>query len=44
MGDPARGRRRVRLRDGDVLEVYARPYDPRRPQVCLDECSKQLVA
>ena len=28
----------------DVLEVYARPYDPRRPQVCLDECSKQLVA
>lgn len=28
----------------DVLEVYARPYDPRRPQVCLDECGKQLVA
>jgi hypothetical protein len=28
----------------DVLEVYARPYDPLRPQVCLDECSKQLVA
>ena len=28
----------------DVLEVYARPYDPVRPQVCLDECSKQLVA
>jgi hypothetical protein len=28
----------------DVLEVYSRPYDPRRPQVCLDECSKQLVA
>jgi hypothetical protein len=28
----------------DTLEVYARPYDPRRPQVCLDECSKQLVA
>ena len=21
----------------DVLEVYHRPYDPRRPQVCLDE-------
>ena len=28
----------------DVLEVYQRPYDPRRPQVCLDELSKQLVA
>jgi hypothetical protein len=28
----------------DVLEVYHRPYDPRRPQVCLDEASKQLVA
>jgi len=28
----------------DVLEVYTRPYDPRRPLVCLDETSKQLVA
>ena len=27
----------------DVLEVYTRPYDERRPQVCLDEGSKQLV-
>jgi hypothetical protein len=27
----------------DVLEVYQRPYDPRRPQVCFDESSKQLV-
>lgn len=27
----------------DVLEVYTRPYDPRRPVVCLDEASKQLV-
>lgn len=27
----------------DVLEVYKRPYDPSRPQVCLDETSKQLV-
>jgi hypothetical protein len=27
----------------DVLEVYHRPYDPARPQVCLDEASKQLV-
>jgi DDE superfamily endonuclease len=28
----------------DVLEVYTRPYDPQRPQVCLDETRKQLVA
>ncbi len=28
----------------DTLDVYARPYDLLRPQVCLDECSKQLVA
>ena len=28
----------------DGLEVYTRPYDPRCPQVCLDETSKQLVA
>ena len=27
----------------DVLDVYKRPYDPRRPQVCLDETSKQLI-
>jgi transposase len=27
----------------DVLEVYRRPYDPRRPVVCFDEQSKQLV-
>lgn len=27
----------------DVLEVYTRPYDPRRPQVCLDETSRQLL-
>jgi transposase len=27
----------------DVLEVYSRPYDPLRPQVCLDEKSKQLL-
>ena len=26
------------------MEVYTRPYDPRRPQVCVDETSKQLVA
>ena len=28
----------------NVLAVYTRPYDPQRPQVCLDETSKQLVA
>lgn len=27
----------------DVIEVYHRPYDPRYPQVCMDETSKQLV-
>jgi hypothetical protein len=28
----------------DVLDVYTRPYDRRRPQVCLDETSRQLLA
>jgi DDE superfamily endonuclease len=28
----------------DVLAVYTRPDDPRRPQVCLDETSRQLLA
>ena len=27
----------------DVLETYKLPYDPRFPQVCMDESSKQLV-
>ena len=27
----------------DVLQVYKRPYDPKRPVVCLDETSKQLI-
>jgi hypothetical protein len=27
----------------DVLDVYHRPYDPDRPQVCMDEASKQLI-
>ena len=27
----------------DVLEVYHQPYDPERPLVCMDECSKQLI-
>ncbi len=28
----------------DVLDLYAEPYDPRRPQVCLDESPYQLVS
>jgi hypothetical protein len=27
----------------DVLEVYTRPHDPKRPLVCMDETSKQLI-
>jgi DDE superfamily endonuclease len=27
----------------DVLDVYHRPYDERRPMVCLDEASRQLI-
>lgn len=27
----------------DVLEVYKRPYDPKRPLVCMDEATKQLL-
>jgi hypothetical protein len=26
----------------DVLDVYARPYDPKRPVVCIDEGGKEL--
>ena len=28
----------------DVLDLYAEPYDPKRPMVCFDETSKQLLA
>ena len=28
----------------DVLDLYAEPYDPKRPVVCFDETSKQLVS
>ena len=27
----------------DILEVYTRAYDAERPQVCMDESSKQLL-
>ena len=28
----------------DVLDVYKRLYDPKRPQICMDEMPKQLLA
>ena len=28
----------------DVLDVYKRRYDPKRPQICMDEMPKQLLA
>jgi transposase len=28
----------------DVLDVYAAPYDPKRPQICFDEHLVQLIA
>jgi transposase len=28
----------------DVLEVYARPHDPKNPTVCFDESPEQLVS
>ena len=27
----------------DVLDVYTRPYDPKRPLICMDETNKQLL-
>ena len=27
----------------DVLSIYTRAYNPRFPQVCMDEASKQLL-
>ena len=27
----------------DVLEVFCRPHDPKRPVVCLDETFKRLI-
>ena len=27
----------------EILSLYAKPYDPQRPVVCMDETSKQLV-
>ena len=28
----------------EVLDVYAQPYDPEHPRVCLDESPKQLIS
>ena len=28
----------------DVLDLYAEPYDPRKPVVCFDETTTQLLA
>ena len=28
----------------DILDIYARPYDSKRPQVCFDEHMVQLIA
>jgi transposase len=28
----------------DVLSVYVRPYDGKKPQICMDEICKQLVS
>lgn len=28
----------------DVLDVYKRLYDPKRPQICMDEMPKQHLA
>ena len=27
----------------DVLDVYTRPYDAKRPVICMDESPKQLI-
>lgn len=27
----------------DVLEVYERPFDPKRPLLCMDETNRQLI-
>ena len=32
-----------RQRMYDLLDLYARPYNPREPVICLDEKSKQLL-
>ena len=38
------GERRLRGAMEEVLDLYEEPYDPRRPVVCFDETSTQLLA
>ncbi len=40
---PPRGSAEFVAHMEDVPEVYHRPYDPKRPVVCMDETFKQLV-
>ena len=40
---PAPGNAAFVARMEDVLEVYARPYNPKFPVVCMDETNKQLI-
>ena len=28
----------------DVLDVYKRPYDPKRPLICMDEITRQMLS
>jgi hypothetical protein len=28
----------------DILSVYMRPYDEKKPQICMDEINKQLIS
>src|SRR3954452_3599493 len=41
---PAQGNGEFVARMEDVLDVYARPFDPARPVVCMDEKPYQLLA
>ncbi|HEU5320904.1 MAG TPA: IS630 family transposase [Methylomirabilota bacterium] len=43
-GIPPRANAEFVWRMEDALAAYTRPYDPRFPQVCLDELSLQLLA
>ena len=41
---PPKGDGRFVARMEEVLEVYGRPWDPKRPVVCMDEQPKQLIS
>lgn len=40
---PPKGSGEFVARMEQVLDVYKRPYDPRRPVVCMDESPRQLI-